>query len=205
MKKTRFILAIFLLFMVTVFMGCSSKAEDTIKDYFTKAEKGEISFAHLVEQSMEDKVINKIESDKFSRQYIDKIYSEFDDNIKSIKYKINSQDVSGNEATVNITVIGDDLSKNFENVLTQTVKYVVQQAYLDNKMSRDEVNKYINKLVTDMGKPSSTERTGDIHLEKVNGKWQVKEDDSLVQILTGIESSTFDNISSDFEKIFPKK
>lgn len=204
MKKIRLLQALLLIVIATVFIGCTNKTDECIKDYFTKVQDGKVSMEHLVEKPMEDKVIDKIESDKFSKQYIDKIYSEFNDNLKNVNYRINSENVSGNEATVNITVIGEDLSKNFENVVTQTVKYVVQQAYLDNKMSQDEVNKYIEQLNSDMGKASSTERSGDIHLEKIDNKWQVKEDDSLAEILTGINSSTFDSIANDFERIFTK-
>lgn len=204
MKKIRLLQALLLIVIATVFIGCTNKTDECIKDYFTKVQDGKVSMEHLVEKPMEDKVIDKIESDKFSKQYIDKIYSEFNDNLKNVNYRINSENVSGNEATVNITVIGEDLSKNFENVVTQTVKYVVQQAYLDNKMSQEEVNKYMSNLISEIGQATSSERTSDITLEKVNGKWQVKNDSSLTELITGIDNNCLESISSEFERIFKK-
>lgn len=204
MKKRKAVHILFILAIITMFMGCSNKAENVVNDYFKKVQNGEVKFEDLIEQPMEDKVIDKIESDKFSKQYIDKMYSEFDNNIKNVKYKINSHSTNGDEATVNVTVIGDNLSNNFKQVLTQTVKYVVQQAYLDNKMSQEEVNKYMSNLISEIGQATSSERTSDISLEKVNGKWQVKNDSSLTELITGIDNNCLESISSEFERIFKK-
>lgn len=204
MKKRKAVHILFILAIITMFMGCSNKAENVVNDYFKKVLNGEVKFEDLIEQPMEDKVIDKIESDKFSKQYIDKMYSEFDNNIKNVKYKINSHNINGDEATVNVTVIGDNLSNNFKQVLTQTVKYVVQQAYLDNKMSQEEVNKYMSNLISEIGQATSSERTSDITLEKVNGKWQVKNDSSLTELITGIDNNCLESISSEFERIFKK-
>ena len=204
MKKRKAVHILFILAIITMFMGCSNKAENVVNDYFKKVQNGEVKFEDLIEQPMEDKVIDKIESDKFSKQYIDKMYSEFDNNIKNVKYKINSHSTNGDEATVNVTVIGDNLSNNFKQVLTQTVKYVVQQAYLDNKMSQEEVNKYMSNLISEIGQATSSERTSDITLEKVNGKWQVKNDSSLTELITGIDNNCLESISSEFERIFKK-
>lgn len=204
MKKRKAVHILFILAIITMFMGCSNKAENVVNDYFKKVQNGEVKFEDLIEQPMEDKVIDKIESDKFSKQYIDKMYSEFDNNIKNVKYKINSHSINGDEATVNVTVIGDNLSNNFKQLLTQTVKYVVQQAYLDNKMSQEEVNKYISNLISEIGQATSSERTSDITLEKVNGKWQVKNDSSLTELITGIDNNCLESISSEFERIFKK-
>lgn len=204
MKKRKAVHILFILAIITMFMGCSNKAENVVNDYFKKVQNGEVKFEDLIEQPMEDKVIDKIESDKFSKQYIDKMYSEFDNNIKNVKYKINSHNINGDEATVNVTVIGDNLSNNFKQVLTQTVKYVVQQAYLDNKMSQEEVNKYMSNLISEIGQATSSERTSDITLEKVNGKWQVKNDSSLTELITGIDNNCLESISSEFERIFKK-
>ncbi|MDY2729884.1 DUF5105 domain-containing protein [Clostridium sp. HCP1S3_B4] len=204
MKKRKAVHILFILAIITMFMGCSNKAENVVNDYFKKVQNGEVKFEDLIEQPMEDKVIDKIESDKFSKQYIDKMYSEFDNNIKNVKYKINSHSTNGDESTVNVTVIGDNLSNNFKQVLTQTVKYVVQQAYLDNKMSQEEVNKYMSNLISEIGQATSSERTSDITLEKVNGKWQVKNDSSLTELITGIDNNCLESISSEFERIFKK-
>lgn len=204
MKKRKAVHILFILAIITMFMGCSNKAENVVNDYFKKVQNGEVKFEDLIEQPMEDKVIDKIESDKFSKQYIDKMYSEFDNNIKNVKYKINSHSINGDEATVNVTVIGDNLSNNFKQLLTQTVKYVVQQAYLDNKMSQEEVNKYMSNLISEIGQATSSERTSDITLEKVNGKWQVKNDSSLTELITGIDNNCLESISSEFERIFKK-
>ena len=204
MKKRKAVHILFILAIITMFMGCSNNAENVVNDYFKKVQNGEVKFEDLIEQPMEDKVIDKIESDKFSKQYIDKMYSEFDNNIKNVKYKINSHNINGDEATVNVTVIGDNLSNNFKQVLTQTVKYVVQQAYLDNKMSQEEVNKYMSNLISEIGQATSSERTSDITLEKVNGKWQVKNDSSLTELITGIDNNCLESISSEFERIFKK-
>lgn len=204
MKKRKAVHILFILAIITMFMGCSNKAENAVNDYFKKVQNGEVKFEDLIEQPMEDKVIDKIESDKFSKQYIDKMYSEFDNNIKNVKYKINSHSTNGDESTVNVTVIGDNLSNNFKQVLTQTVKYVVQQAYLDNKMSQEEVNKYMSNLISEIGQATSSERTSDITLEKVNGKWQVKNDSSLTELITGIDNNCLESISSEFERIFKK-
>lgn len=204
MKKRKAVHILFILAIITMFMGCSNKAENVVNDYFKKVQNGEVKFEDLIEQPMEDKVIDKIESEKFSKQYIDKMYSEFDNNIKNVKYKINSHNINGDEATVNVTVIGDNLSNNFKQVLTQTVKYVVQQAYLDNKMSQEEVNKYMSNLISEIGQATSSERTSDITLEKVNGKWQVKNDSSLTELITGIDNNCLESISSEFERIFKK-
>lgn len=204
MKKRKAVHILFILAIITMFMGCSNKAENVVNDYFKKVQNGEVKFEDLIEQPMEDKVIDKIESDKFSKQYIDKMYSEFDNNIKNVKYKINSHSTNGDESTVNVTVIGDNLSNNFKQVLTQTVKYVVQQAYLDNKMSQEEVNKYMSNLISEIGQATSSERTSDITLEKVNGKWQVKNDSSLTELIIGIDNNCLESISSEFERIFKK-
>ena len=52
MKKRKAVHILFILAIITMFMGCSNKAENVVNDYFKKVQNGEVKFEDLIEQPM---------------------------------------------------------------------------------------------------------------------------------------------------------
>ena len=114
--------------------------------------------------------------------------------MKKLTYKINSEEINGDTAIVNVTVNSMDLGGVFAKVIQESFSYALAQAFSGMEISDEEGERYINDLtIKYLDEVSYSEKTDNILLSKVDGKWKIDENESLTKLVIGIDSSVFES------------
>lgn len=133
---------------------------------------------------------------------------KLEDALKNITYKVNSENINGNKAVVNVTVNGPDLKEPFDMMISDVVKDIKSGELRITKFDIDKVSKKYDSSFSDLIKNvKTTERTGNIELEKKHGKWVVNMDD-LSKLSININPDDYDDkyelSSDDIHKLLDK-
>ena len=114
--------------------------------------------------------------------------------MKRLTYKINSEEVNGDTAIVNVTVNSMDLGWVFAKVIQESFSYALAQAFSGMEISDEEGERYINDLtIKYLDEVSYSEKTDNILLNKVDDEWKIDENESLTKLVIGIDSSVFES------------
>lgn len=194
MKRTIKIISIMMICMLSVGMyGCGTKSpSDTVKIYFDEVKKGESAdFSSILNETLD-----KEEKHEDSASQNDESSKKIIEAMKDLTYTINSENIDGDSATVNVKVNGPDLATVMGDVIKKVFENAFSQAFSNNKMTDEETNKLYDKILLEsLNNVQLTERTGDVSLTKVDGKWKINTDDSLTKLLLNIDSSMFNDPS----------
>lgn len=142
------------------------------------------------------------------KELLPKSSEKMEAELKKITYKINSENINGDKAVVNVTVNGPDLKEPFDKLISDVVKDIKSGELSITKFDIDkESKKYDNELSELTKDVKTTERTGNIELEKKNGKW-VADTDDLCELSVNIDPDDYDNkydiSSNDIFKLLGK-
>ena len=187
-------LAVILVMMLstTLLYGCGgSTPTDVVNKYFKKVKSGDTDIQQLVamvEEESGEVSEETLEEDSFSEE----TQKELLEKIKKIEYKVNSETVNGDNATVNVTVKGMDFNIVLGKVMQEAFSFIFAQAFSGDEMSEEESNAYFNELLNKyLDEITYSERTLDVALTKVDKEWKIKETDVMSKLLLGIDESTF--------------
>lgn len=151
--------------------GDSEKIQDMLSENLPINIKGNLGFKELLPKSSE----------------------KMKDSLKKITYNINSENINGDKAVVNVTVNGPDLKELFDTLISDVVKDIKSGELRITKVDIDKISKKYDNKFSELAKNiQTTERTGDIELEKKNGKW-VADTDDLCELSVNIDSDDYDN------------
>lgn len=127
------------------------------------------------------------------KELLPKSSEKMKDSLKRITYNINSENINGNKAVVNVTVNGPDLKEPFNTLISDVVKDIKSGELRITKVDIDKISKkYDNKLSELAKNIQTTERTGNIELEKKNGKW-IADMGDLSKLSVNIDPDDYDN------------
>lgn len=127
------------------------------------------------------------------KELLPKSSEKMKDSLKKITYNINSENINGDKAVVNVTVNGPDLKELFDTLISDVVKDIKSGELRITKVDIDKISKKYDNKFSELAKNiQTTERTGDIELEKKNGKW-VADTDDLCELSVNIDSDDYDN------------
>jgi len=111
-----------------------------------------------------------------------------------MSYKINSENIENEKATVNVTLKGGNISKAFKGYLGD----MLTLAYTSDVLSttpKDEYFLLVNSIFYEKLKAIEYEdRSGDINLTKNGEKWVVENDPAFFELLLGV---TGDNVAGN--------
>lgn len=111
-----------------------------------------------------------------------------------MSYKINSENIENEKATVNVTLKGGNISKAFKGYLGD----MLTLAYTSDVLSttpKDEYFLLVNSIFYEKLKAIEYEdRSGDINLTKNGEKWVVENDATFFELLLGV---TGDNVAGN--------
>lgn len=111
-----------------------------------------------------------------------------------MSYKINSENIENEKATVNVTLKGGNISKAFKGYLGD----LLTLAYTSDVLSttpKDEYFLLVNSIFYEKLKAIEYEdRSGDINLTKNGEKWVVENDATFFELLLGV---TGDNVAGN--------
>lgn len=183
-----------LVISVTAFYGCKSKEpspSDTVKSYFDEIKNADEEMIYMILSSVDETDTNS------SKKMIS--------DIQKLTYKINSENINGDIATVNVTVNGPDISAVIAKAIQEMFTSALSQAFSGIEMTEEEENKlYDDILVKALNEVEFTDRTGDITLEKSENGWEITDENELTKLIINIDPTTFDEnyFESEFESEF---
>ena len=189
-------LAVILVMMLstTLLYACGgSTPTDVVNEYFKKVKSGDTDIQKLVamvEEESGEVDEEAVEEDSFSEETQKKLLEK----VKEIEYKVNSETIDGDNATVNVTVKGMDFNIVLGKVMQEAFSFIFAQAFSGDEMSEEESNAYFNELLNKyLDEITYSERTLDVALTKVDKEWKIKETDVMSKLLLGIDESTFND------------
>ncbi len=114
--------------------------------------------------------------------------------VGKMSYKINSENIENEKATVNVTLKGGNISKAFKGYLGD----LLTLAYTSDVLSTTPKYEYfllVNSIFYEKLKAIEYEdRSGDINLTKNGEKWVVENDAAFFELLLGV---TGDNVADN--------
>lgn len=195
MKNLKKLTAIMLLFvLVAGVYGCGSKKpSDVVTSYFEEIKKGNnAEFDKLL-----NKTLDESENEDKENAY-DESTKKLIDSMSKITYKINSEKVEGDSATVNVSLNGPEFSKVLGEFMKKAMADALSKAFSEEQTSEEENEKLYDSMLSEcIDNMTYADRTGDIKLTKTDGEWKIDSDDSLGALLLGMDMSAFDNINAD--------
>ena len=196
MRKLKSISIILVVMIASILAGCTTKPTNVVNNYLDDVKSKGIDITSIIEESSDEDTLKELNSDRLSNEYTDEVYEKLGDKLKDLKYKVNSENIDGDTATVNVTVTGPDFNNVIKEVIKEAFSYILGQAFSGKQMTEEETNKYVIDLFTKhIDEAESSERTKDIKLKKVDNKWQITYDEDLLTLLTGINSDSFDDLN----------
>ena len=169
--------------------GCGAKTPtDVVNDYFNQIRKGEVNAEQLLsmgEEAEKEQEDFDSMSDETQKKLLDKL--------KQTTCKVNSESIDGETATVNVTVNGMDFNLILAKIMQEAFGFVMAQAFSGTEMTEEQSTAYIEGLLNKyLDEVTYSDRTGDISLVKENYEWKIQGDDSLLKLLIGMDSSSFE-------------
>ncbi|WP_411167567.1 hypothetical protein ACH36K_10445 [Clostridium sp. MB05] len=176
-------LCITLILTIGVFYGCKSASpSDFVKSNLDEMKGANDKLVSLVAKSM---VISNEEEAEINEELIKQV--------QKITYKITSEEVNKNEATVYIDINGPDFEVIINKAMPQIVKTAIEQAFSGVNMTEEEQNKMISDVILESIKGSEfTDRTGKLTLVKENKKWELADENELSKLLLNFDPSSID-------------
>lgn len=191
MKYVKQLSVVLVLIITTALVGCNANTpSDVVSEYFDKVKKGDTSAKELfavVEESGQE----VLDEDGVSKEVTDKLIKK----MKKLTYKINSEEINGDTAKVNVTVNSMNFGEVFGKVFSESMNYFMGQAFSGVEMSDEDSENYMNDLLSKhLDEVSYSDKTDDITLSKIDGKWKIDESESLVKLVMGFDSSMLDGM-----------
>lgn len=195
MKNLKKLTAIMLLlFLVAGIYGCGAKKPSVVTTtYLEEIKKGTSGdFEKLL-----NKTLNKTDDENKDQAY-DESTKKLINSMNKITYKINSEKIDGDSATVNVTLNGPDMSKVMKDFVNKAMDNALSQAFAQTQTSEEENKKLYDDMLSEcLDNITYTERTGDIKLTKTDGQWKINTDDSLSKLLLGMDVTEVDTQNTD--------
>ena len=172
MRKKLAILIITILSLGMILVGCKSKTPtEVVNAYFTELKNGDSEQAAEFIESNTSQTDEADETDKVMEEAL-KLY------LSKIDAKVLSEEISGDNATVEVEINGP----NFSIIMGEVIDKSLADAF--SGVDTDEY--YISKVFLEKVESSTSEtRTGKVHLIKEGNEWEVKSDDEIVNLILG--------------------
>lgn len=176
-------IAMVLILSFTAFYGCKSNSPlDFVKSNLDEMKGANDKLVSLVAKNM---VISDEEEARINEELIKQV--------QKITYKITSEEVNKDEATVYIDINGPDFEVILKKAMTQIAKTAIEQAFSGVEMTEEEQNKMITDITLQCIKDSEfTDRTGKLTLIKENRKWKLADENELSKLLLNFDPSSID-------------
>ena len=174
MRKKLTILLSLILSMALMICGCQGKKEtptDVVNEFFGVLKEGNIE---TVSQMMGGSTEEATEEDKIMNEILSEYISKLDATVLS-------EQINEDRCTVEVELKGP----NFSVMMEEIVLEALNSALSGTEIGDEEL--YIMLLEKVKNDTSTDSRTGTINLSKVDGVWEIDEDDSLVNLILGGE------------------
>ena len=187
MKKFKgVILSILLCTSVFVLAGCGSESpSDVVSNYFNELKKGENSqiYKELKDSYKDDELANELDLDvnidALSEESILALINSF----KNTQCTIISETVDGDNAVVSVNLNSPNIPQLLSDVMLKSISIGFTQIFSSNEVTEDSINSALNDaLIECVQNITYNEKTGDISLTQIDGKWQMSDKDDLMKL-----------------------
>ena len=196
MKNIKNLISVVLmLILVGGLVGCSTQSpSDVVENCLENIKKGQMEeIDNLLSE-------NTNEADK-SEELSDEVDTKLMNSIKKITYKVNSEQVDGDSATVNVTVNGPDIATVIGKYMQEAFSMVFSQSFSGQSLTEEKEQEMYNEVLSKyLDEVSYTDRTQDIKLVKKDGQWEITEKNTLATLVLNIDPSLFDETSENNNK-----
>lgn len=178
MKKRLAFLVLIILSAGMVMVGCKSESPtDVVNTYFEQIKKGDSEEAgNLIESTIsqaEEGTDDK--SDESSNKAVEESLELY---ISKIDAKVLSEKIDGDNATVEVELIGP----NYSNLLLEVIEESIADAFSGTNID----DEYMGQKLLEKVKSSKSEtRTGEVNLIKEDKEWKIKSDDDVLNLFLG--------------------
>lgn len=190
MRKLRAGALLLIAIISTTIIGCSGNTPTkVVEKFFGEIQKSNLQTDLLLTENAQSKI------EETEGEFTQDTQKKLQDVMAKLTFKVNSEKIEGETATVNVTVNSMDLAEVYKNVMKDAVEYIFSTSLGGEEMSEEEEKAYFDKLFNqNLDKTIYNEKTGDISLEKIDGKWKIAEDNVLIALVLGIDLSAFENL-----------
>lgn len=199
MRKHLRKLALLSLFIMSMAFlnGCNTSGpSDTVKTFLNEVKKGDKADPKIVGDVLEE-TINSIDvKEDVDKNSISKeATQELSAVLKKLEYKINSETIEGDKASVNVTVTGPDLGTVIVTAFQKTLSLTYSDSISGNAKPDAEAEKIFNEFLLESLKDVKyADQVGDVLLEKKDGDWVIINSNQLTELLFNVDLSAYDQM-----------
>ena len=187
MKKFKgVILSILLCTSVFMLAGCGGETpSDVVSNYFNELKKGENSqiYKDLKASYTDDELANELDLDvnidALSEESILILINSF----KNTQCTIISETVDGDNAVVSVNLNSPNIPQLLSDVMLKSISIGFTQIFSSNEVTEDSMNSALNDVLIEcVQNITYNEKTGDISLTQIDGKWKMSNKDDLTKL-----------------------
>lgn len=187
MKKFKgVILSILLCTSVFMLAGCGGESpSDVVSNYFNELKKGENSqiYKDLKASYTDDELANELDLDvnidALSEESILILINSF----KNTQCTIISETVDGDNAVVSVNLNSPNIPQLLSDVMLKSISIGFTQIFSSNEVTEDSMNSALNDVLIEcVQNITYNEKTGDISLTQIDGKWKMSNKDDLTKL-----------------------
>lgn len=195
------LLSLFIMSM-TFLYGCNTTGPSgAVETFLKEVKKGDKADPKIVGDVLEG-TINSINSQEDVEQnnMSPEVTEEFSNVLKKLEYKINSEDIEGDSALVNVTIKSPDLGTAIVTAFQRVLSLTYSDSISGNSKSDAEVETLYNEsLLESLKEIKYIDKVGDIELEKKDEDWVIVNTSQLTELLFNVDLSTFDGMEQQEE------
>ena len=177
MKKAKVILMVVLAMVIVT--GCGSKSPtDVVNSYFSEIKSGKND--ELTNYVLENTDTKDTETETAEETEVDpKMEEAMELYFSKLNVKVLSENIDGDNATVEVEVIG----LNYSNIIMELLQESLASAFNGVEMTDEDMS---NSVLDKVNNGKEETRTGTISLSKVDKEWKINtEDESYMGLILG--------------------
>ena len=174
--------------LVATVSGCGTKSPSKVMSEKLDAIKN--GDKNTISDILNSEIKNEEETDS---QYTDSQNSMVEA-VKKITYKVNSEKVDGDSATVNVSVNAPDLADAFSQFIQKAFSDALSSAFSGNTETQEDTDAKYDKIFSEILKNVKfSDRTMDIEMVKEENVWKIKNDNDIIKLVTNIDTDALNN------------
>lgn len=185
--------------LVATVSGCGSKSpSNVLSGKFDNLKNGD-------ENTISDVLDSEIKNEELNDYNYTDSENSMIEAVKKTTYKVNSEKVDGDSATVNVTVNAPDLTDAFTQFMERVFSDALSNAFSGNTETEEEIDAKYDKILSEIVQNVKfSDRTMDIEMVKEEKEWKIKNDNDIIKLVTNIDpdtlNSAFDSSDSNIDK-----
>lgn len=183
MKYVKKIMAVFIcMILIVISAGCNEPSKTPSEVVSEQIDMIKDGNRDLYKNMFWHGIIN-IDTDKSVKDIFKNSSIKIDDAISNMDYTINSEEISGDKAVVNVTVTGPELDYVWTEIVKDVRNDISSGTIGIENMDLDTLADRYDKIICDLlDNMKTSTRTMDVKLVKDQGEWKISNSDNIVKL-----------------------